>query len=131
MCVDSWASGQLLNVNHVNLDELAVVRLGCRRDVGDDELFEVGDQPAVLAVAVKGDGRSAVDLDRLRVVDREDLMADFVLAIEKVVRRRRRDADLIDVVGGVVLLAADVEVLADLLAVPCTSSARRRRGSEA
>ena len=44
-------------------------------------------------------------------------MADFVLAVQEVVRGGRRDADLIDVVRGVVLFAADVEVFADLLAV--------------
>jgi len=58
------------------LDELAVIRLRSRRDAGDDELLEVCNEAAILAVAMKSDGGAAVDFDRLGVVDRENLMAD-------------------------------------------------------
>jgi len=63
------------------LNELPVVRLRRGRNARHDELFEVGYQTAVLSVAVKGDGRAAVDLDGLSVIDCEDLMADLILAI--------------------------------------------------
>ena len=81
------------------MDELAVERLRRRGDVGDDELLEIRDQSPVLAVAVQGNRGAAVDLDGLGVIDGEDFVADFILAVEEVVRFGRRDADLIDVVG--------------------------------
>ena len=41
--------------------------------------------PRQLTVAVKGNRCSAVDLDRLGIVDREYLVPYFVLTVEKVV----------------------------------------------
>ena len=110
----------LLHLDHVGdvqLDELAIEGLGCWGDFWDDELGEVRDHVAVLAVAVKGERGTAFDLDRGGVVDGEDAVADLVLAVEEDVAGRRGDAELVDIVSGVVWDAADVEVLPDLLAV--------------
>ena len=66
-------SKELLDLDHVDLDELAVKRLWGWRDAGHHELLKVRNQSSILPVAVKGDRRSAVDFDRLGVVNREDL----------------------------------------------------------
>src|SRR5262249_5175246 len=102
---------RLDHIDNVDLDELTVERLGRRRDVGHDEFGEVRDQSAILPVAEKGHRGPSVDLDGLGVVDLEDAVADLVLTVEEVVPSRRRDGDLVDVVGAVVGLAADVEVV--------------------
>lgn len=107
----------LFHVDDVNLDELAVEGLLQIFDIGYDELFEVGDHAPVLSVAVQGDLCASVDLDGLRVIDRENAVADFVLPIEEEVGGGRRDPDAVDVVCGIVGGATDVEVFSDLLSV--------------
>src|SRR5207302_3144275 len=51
------------DIGHVELDELAVERFRGRGHVGDDQLAEVRDHPAILAVAVEGQSGAAFDLD--------------------------------------------------------------------
>ncbi len=105
------------DVDDVELDELAVEWLRGRGHFGNDQFEEVCDHPAVLAVAVEGHGGAAFDLDGLGVINREDAVADCVLTVEKEVRRGRGDGELVDVVGRVVRRAANVEIVAVLLAV--------------
>ncbi len=62
-------------------------RLRGGRDALDSQLFEVRDHLAVLAVAIKSECRAAVNFNSLGVVDRKDLVADVILAVEKIMRR--------------------------------------------
>ena len=63
-------------------------RSGSGSDTGDDELGEVGDEFAILTIAAEGDFGSAVDLNRLGIINGEDTVADRVLPVQVVVRRR-------------------------------------------
>ena len=64
--------------HHIDLDELSVVGLRSRGEVGDDQFGEVGDELSVLAVAGQGHLGAAVDLDGLGVINGDGfMMLDF------------------------------------------------------
>lgn len=110
----------LLNVfnrNDVNLNELAIERLRCGGNVRNDQFFEIRNHPAILTVAMKRDLGVAGYIDFLAVIDRKNLMANFVLTIQKVVLFRFGNADLVNIVGCIVFLATDIKIVSNLLAV--------------
>ena len=76
------------DVGHIDLNELPVEGLGCGSNAGNNELLEVGDKAAVLAVAEEGDRGTAVNFDRLGVVDREDPVPAAILPVQEIVRLR-------------------------------------------